>query len=87
MASEEHSDDEHTSVAIAGVLIHMTMVGEKGLAKTGRVAKIEAANNAYKEVHGLSPTEFRLRYGCCCAGVNGELPESVEDGEIENTAI
>ena len=78
MAQDNPSDDEYTSVAIAGVLIHSSVIG-KGVAKTIRLAKATAATNAYEQLHGMTPFEFRRRFGCGCSGANGMMNAVNED--------
>ena len=88
MTREILSDDEYSSTVMAGVMIHTYMVENgAGLARSSRVAKMEAAKKVYEELHGLAPFEFRSRFGCSCS-LDGAVVDPISEEEgVENTAI
>ncbi|KAL9089736.1 MAG: hypothetical protein Q9159_002383 [Coniocarpon cinnabarinum] len=84
-AKEVVSDDEYSSAVLAGVIIHSQVIG-KASAKTSKVAKIHAANNAYEELHGMAPFEFRSKFGCECA-LEQEARATPDAERDEGTAV
>jgi len=61
---------------VSTVSVHGTMVGH-GKANSSKVAKTIASDSAYKEMQGLAPWEFRLRYACDCKP-DEHMEESLE---------
>lgn len=80
MAKENPSDDEYTSVVLAGVMIHGKIIG-KGIGKSSRVAKITAANKAWEVLDGLTPPDFRHDYKCDCIMKGEGRDEKIDDGD------
>lgn len=68
-------------------MVHYEIVAE-GLAASSRYAKLKASKEALDLLHGLAPFEFRQRYGCNCAAMEGisEIEVNLDD-EIIGTAI
>ena len=83
-AKEVVSDDEFSTAVLAAVMVHNSVIGQAS-AKTSRVAKIHAADGAYKELVGLAPFEFRHQYSCNCVAKEGL--EAGEVQEYDDTAI
>lgn len=85
MSGDIPGADGISTKIMASVSVHGTMVGS-GKAASSKVAKVIASDSAYKEMQGLTPWEFRLRYNCDCK------PEQAEEvnaplEEIIGTAI
>ncbi len=67
---------------VAAVLVHNEVVAFSP-GKSGRYARVRAAQKALEALEGLAPREFRVRFGCDCFGkVDGEKEEGVVDGEV-----
>lgn len=87
LSRELESPDEYSAVVLAVVVVHGRAVGEGAVAKTGRVAKVRAAEAAVGELGGLAPYGFRETWGCDCVGVGvGGHGGGVESGERDGVA-
>jgi len=64
------------SKVIAGVMIHNRIVAH-GTAESGRHAKLNASVKALELVKGLTPYEFKMRFGCDCnpTADDGAIPD------------
>lgn len=65
MSGDIPGADGISTKIIASVSVHGTMVGQ-GKAASSKIAKVIASSTAYKEMQGLAPWEFRLKYACDC---------------------
>lgn len=69
MTREVPTTDNLGSNAIAGLVVHETVVADKAeasIAAAVRNAKAKAASRALQLMEGLAPYEFRERYRCDC---------------------
>ena len=61
---------------MAVVMVHDKIIAHsKG--KSGRYARLRAANGALEVLNGLAPFEFRAKFGCACKG------DGDEDGKVD----
>jgi endoribonuclease Dicer len=88
LASEEKTGDETTADVVAGLMIHdyPTPLGA-WRAKSARYAKVKSALSAADELVGLTPFEFRAKYGCDChlkrgEGTLGKAPQTAIGGMV-----
>ncbi|KAL4890197.1 ATP-dependent helicase dcl1 [Aspergillus ambiguus] len=71
-AGELSGADGDTPSVLAAVIVHDAILA-KGVASSGRYAKIKASEHALGELTGIDRNEFRKRYNCDCHehGENG----------------
>ena len=62
-------------------MVHNEVIAE-GKAVSGRYAKVKASENALGVLTGLTPLEFRERFGCDC----GKAGKEEGEGEV-GTAV
>lgn len=86
VVSEEATGDSNTADVVAGLMIHdhPDPIGA-WRAKSGRYAKLKVAILAAEQLTGITPREFRARYGCDCRlkkkdGEGEELDGLTADG-------
>ncbi|GAB7362238.1 hypothetical protein MBLNU230_g2263t1 [Neophaeotheca triangularis] len=81
LAKEIPADDpvNGKSLVVAAVMVHKTIVASSR-GKSGRYARLRAAQQANEMIEGLAPFEFRAKFGCDCSG------EGAVDGEVEKAA-
>ena len=53
--------------SIAALMVHDEIVAD-GQASSGKNAKVKASSNALKQLQGLAPFEYRIKYHCNCDG-------------------
>jgi endoribonuclease Dicer len=62
-------------VIVVAVMIHDKIIAHSA-GKSGRYARVRAANNAIDVLEGLTPTDFRNKFECSCTdGKNGAVED------------
>jgi len=70
MADEILAEDAITKKVIAGLMIHTTVIcGD--VSKSAKYSKMRVAYDAYEELRGMAPYEFRNKFGCDCTSKPG----------------
>ena len=65
MAKDLPVDGVDEGVVVAAVVVHEQVVAHS-TGKSGRYARIRAAQDAIEAVEGLAPCEYRARFRCAC---------------------
>lgn len=81
-AGEVPSVDGTPPRVLAAVIVHNEVIA-KGIASSGRNAKVKASENALKLLEGLEVFEFRKQYSCDCRLDT----ENVEDSGEKETGV
>ena len=71
---------------LAAVMIHHEIVAE-GRANSVRQARVRASEVAVQLLAGLTPSEFRSRWGCDCVGVAPEMKVDIDPTEREGEDV
>lgn len=65
MANEIPAFDGGAPRNVAVVMIHDQIIAD-GEASSGKNAKVKASQEALRQLEGIAPYEYRMRYGCDC---------------------
>ena len=65
MVDEILAEDAITKKVITALIIHTTVIcGD--VSKSAKYSKLRVAAEAYDELRGMAPYEFRKKFGCDC---------------------
>jgi len=76
MADELPADNVNPAMALAGLIVHDEMLAS-GQAQSARYAKIKASVTAWDILKGLTPAEFKMKYGCECRAI--AVPKKMDE--------